>query len=187
METKQWFIIITQWSNAWWCSWFTSCSFELLFFFIPLSFFPRKCLSMIQYVVYQPNNVSLILISNISIHKTFLFQHQLSFLLSKKEPSDIINVLIPMSDFLFDMCSIFLFHPNQTFLSSFFVTRTYDVKNNESVQRMINTTKKQTFTEQIHAHMISIIIISYFFFYFIEIWIMKNFYFLWFLFIQDER
>jgi len=98
---------------------------------------------MIQYDVYQLNNVLIILISSNSIHKIYLLQHPLLFLLSKKEPSDTINVFNDhvryIFFFLFDASiqkDIYIF-----FNFLFFVTRRYDVKNNESVQRMIHTQK----------------------------------------------
>jgi len=49
----------------------------------------RKCSSTIRYDVYRPNNVSIILISNNSIHKIYLYRRLSLYLLSKREPSDI--------------------------------------------------------------------------------------------------
>jgi hypothetical protein len=152
----------------------------------------RKCSSTIRYDVYRPNNVSIILISNNSIHKIYLYRRLSLYLLSKREPSDIkwlcvfvyarvlfVNCYVRYFLFLFliDICSytslsLSLPYINQNrthncwlicsffplsppsithlpflntmcglnysfFFLFFFVTRTYDVKNNESVQRMI--------------------------------------------------
>jgi hypothetical protein len=124
---------------------------------------------MIQYDVYQPNNVLIILISSNSIHKIYLLQHPLLFLLSKKEPSDTINVFNDhvryIFFFLFDASiqkDIYIF-----FNFLFFVTRRYDVKNNESVQRMIHTQKK-LLSQKKYIRML-LLLFHTFFFYYIEI------------------
>jgi len=68
----------------------------------------------------------------------------------------------PVRYIYFFSYSIFLFHTKKDIdiFFLFFVTRTYNVKNNESVQRMIKHR-----TKAIHTHVIIIIIIiSYFFF-----------------------
>ncbi len=69
--------------------------------------FNRKCLSTIRYDVYRPNNVSLILISNNSIHKIYLFRRPLLYLLSKRVPSDI------------QMCMCMFIITSDIFFSSF--------------------------------------------------------------------
>ena len=63
--------------------------FFCLFLIISFFYYSRKCSSTIRYDVYRPNNVSIIHISNNSIHKIYLYQHPSLYLLSKKEPSDI--------------------------------------------------------------------------------------------------
>jgi len=83
-----------------------SLSFSYSFFYLY-----RKCSSTIRYDVYRLNNVLIILISNNSIHKIYLYRLPLLYLLSKKEPSDIkyvcVNCYVRYFFFLFliDICS----------------------------------------------------------------------------------
>lgn len=66
-------------------------------------YFNRKCSSTIQYDAYQLNNALLILISNNSIRKIYLYRLPLLYLWSKKEPSDRIYIYVSVitSDIFF--------------------------------------------------------------------------------------
>jgi hypothetical protein len=82
-------------------------SFVQIFFFSNISsifHLYRKCSSTIRYDVYRPNNVSLIPISNHSIHKIYLSRRPLLYLLSKREPSDI-SIYIYINVYVFIITS----------------------------------------------------------------------------------
>jgi len=100
------------------CVMMRSIYFSFVFFYLYILMFDfiyRKCLSTIQFDVFQRNNVLIILISDNLTHRIFLFQHPLLYLLSKRVPNDnstkskyaINSLLCQIFSFLFliDMCS----------------------------------------------------------------------------------